>query len=372
MWQVGNGYILAIRSVDVRDRLEIISLTDGKVTTVDTPMDCVFKVAYNSKDQDIFIIESSFIRPFSLWHLCSAGLSSSLGHSTPLRPVPIKLYPESGVNATGVSQRQVFYSSLDGTKVPMFIVSKDLSPVTPDTPVLLYVYGGFGISLIPHFRPDLLLFMESFRGILAFANIRGGGEYGRSWHFAACKEKRQKALDDIHGALKYINYTLRVKNKPILMGESMGALNSMSAIIQQPSLVSAAILNAGPFDVLHKGKLGLGMRGLEDIGDENVPREFAAILLWSPLENVQQGQQYPPVLFTAGDQDDLVSHAHSCKMAVTLQHVQSDGHGNSAVHLRVSENIGHGGAVSAVKQAIISVERLLWLKTTLGLTFYDQ
>lgn len=179
-------------------------------------------------------------------------------------------------------------------------------------------------------------------------------------------------MDDIHGALRYLTDTLSLKRKPILMGESMGALNSMSAIVQHPDLVSAAILNAGAFDVLHRTKTGLGMRGKEDIGDEKVPAEFAVMLKWSPLENVRIGHKYPPALFTAGDQDDLVRYGNSCKMVATLQHAQGNLEGNSAIHLRICENLGHGGAVSAVAAARIGVERWLWLKTTLGLKFYDE
>lgn len=327
-------------------------------------------MGYDSVSRDIFIVESSFSRPFSLWHIAGNGLSISRADSVATRQV--KLYPELHTEAAGVGNRQVFYSSADGTKVPMFLVSDDLYPISADTPVLLYVYGGFGISVIPHFRPDFLVFIKAFRGVVAFANIRGGGEYGRSWYLAACKENRQRVLDDIHGALKYLIDTVGLKRKPVLMGESMGALNSMSAIVQQPDLVSAAILNAGPFDVLHRAKGGMGVRGLEDIGDENAPNEFRAIFNWSPLENVRVGNQYPPSLFTAGDQDDLVRYSNSCKMVATLQHVQRKLKGNSAIHLRIYENLGHGGAISAAKVASISVERWLWLKTTLGLNIYDE
>ncbi|KAK5991738.1 Prolyl oligopeptidase A-like protein [Cladobotryum mycophilum] len=366
---IGDDHILAIRSVDVRDRLQLLSLADGQLTTINSPIDTVFNVGYDSASQDIFLIESSFSRPFSLWYMGRRELGSLSTHSSPTQLV--KLYSESHTNTAGISNKQVFYTSADGTKIPMFLVSDDSHPITKDTPILLYVYGGFGISVIPHFRPDFLVFIKAFRGIVAFANIRGGGEYGRSWYLAACKERRQTLFDDIHGALTYLAGTLPTKRLPILMGESMGALNCMSAIIQRPNLVSAALLNSGPFDVLHRTNSGLGMRGVEDIGDEKVPGEFAAIFKWSPLENIRDGYQYPPTLFNAGDQDDLVTYTNSCKMAATLQHAQRMLVDTSAIHLRVSENLGHGGAISAVKQASISVERWLWLKITLALKIYE-
>jgi prolyl oligopeptidase len=347
----------------------LYSVIDGELTTVNNSIDAVFDVGYDAMNQDIFLIESSFSRPFSLWHIDGQDLGNPSTGFTETKLV--KFYPKFDSDTAGVLSKQVFYTSADGTKVPMFLLSDDWYGINPDTPVLLYVYGGFGISVIPHFRPDFLAFIKAFRGIVAFANIRGGGEYGRSWYHAACKGNRQRVFDDIHGALRYLIESIGSQRLPILMGESMGALNSISAIAQQPSLVSAALLNAGPFDVLRRVISGLGMRGREDIGDESIPSEFAEIYKWSPLENVREGQRYPPILFNAGDQDDLVTYTNSCKMVATLQHAQRHLEENSATHLRTTKNLGHGGAISAVMQARICVERWLWLKVTLGLQTYD-
>lgn len=326
---------------------------------------------YSAATKDIFLIASSFSQPFSLWHIDGKTLGSAHGNSD--QPQLVKVHPTTLASTTmgGVSSTQVFYTSADGTRVPMFLIANDSCPTTADTPILLYIYGGFGISVIPHFRPDFLVFIKAFRGIVAIANVRGGGEYGRSWYRAACGQHRQRVFDDIHGALQHLAHSFgTLTRRPILMGESMGALNAMSAILQQPGLVSAALLNAGPFDILRRQTSGMGLRGVEDIGDETDPVQFAHIHKWSPLENVGDGQRYPPALLTAGDRDDLVKCANSCKMVATLQHAQRLLEGNSAVHLRVIKNLGHGGAVSTEMQAVISVERWLWLAITLGLKVY--
>jgi prolyl oligopeptidase len=339
------------------------------LTTVNSPVYTFYDVSFNASSQDIFLLESSFCYPFSLWHINGSTIGSS---ETPCAVTRrLKLYPESTDEAAPVSTRQVFYTSTDGTEVPMFLTAEDCHPVTGQTPVLLYVYGGFGISVIPHFRPEFLAFIRAFRGVLAVANVRGGGEYGLSWYRAACKEKRQVLFDDIHCAIKSLKDTIG-SEKIILMGESMGGLNCMTATIQQPDLVSASILNAGLFDILRKRKLGLRGRGDQDVGDAEVPKELAAMLKWSPLENLQVGRRYPPMLMMAGDKDDLVTYSHSCKMAASLQHAGREVKGHKAVHLRVMKNLGHGGNISPVEIAKIGLERWLWVKKTLGLAIYPR
>lgn len=276
---------------------------------------------------------------------------------------PLKFF--LGAQVTSVSTTQVFYPSSDGTKVPMFLTSEVSHKVSPKSPVLLYVYGGHGISVIPHFRHDFLAFIRGFHGVLAIANIRGGGEYGRSWHQAACKEKRQLLFDDIHSAIKHLKSTFGSETI-ILSGESMGALNSASAMIQKPELLSAAMLNAGPIDIFRL----MMSRGKEDIGDPAIPTEFDSMLKWSPLANLKGGYKYPPVLIMAGDKDELVSYANSCKMAASLQHAERDIDGNP-VHLLITSNLGHGGNISIAQLMQLGLVRLLWLKKTLGLDMFS-
>ena len=151
----------------------------------------------------------------------------------------------------------------------MFLTSQKSQPITTTTPILLYIYGGFGISVIPHFRADFLTFLLSFQGILAIANVRGGGEYGHSWYVAARKEKRQRLFDDVISGVQYLRRELG-SEEIILMGESMGGLNAASVMVQQPDLLKGLILNVGALDILRRKRLGLPDRGSDDIGDSGV------------------------------------------------------------------------------------------------------
>lgn len=154
--------------------------------------------------------------------------------------------------------------------------------------------------------------------------------------------------------------------KVILMGESMGGLNCVTAMVQQPDLANAAILNAGALDVLHLRQSMQDDRGKSDIGDLENPVDFDHIYQWAPLENMRE-VAYPPVLMTAGAQDDVVTHANSEKMTAALQHAAKHLSEKPPIHLRVTANLGHGGNISALEKAQIYIERWLWVQKALGL-----
>ncbi|KAK4498079.1 hypothetical protein PRZ48_010735 [Zasmidium cellare] len=313
-----DGTILAVRSIDVEDELQAFDTNGQRSGTVETPAKTIVDISHDTDGKTVFIMESSFCYAPRLW---SARRPASETKSSG-KPVSVFAKPTAASASSTISSKRFFYKSSDGTRVPLFITSDETVEITAKTPVLLYIYGGFGISLIPHFRPEFLAFIRGFRGILATANIRGGSEYGRAWYEAACKEKRQTLFDDIIGAARHIHsdVTKSTETPVILMGESMGALNSCSVMVQQPDLLSGIILNAGAFDILHRREMGIRGRGAEDIGDPYDPVQFDFIRRWEPVHNLKNGQRYPPVLLTAGNQDDLVSMAHSLKMTAALQY----------------------------------------------------
>ena len=250
----------------------------------------------------------------------------------------------------------------------MFLTHSTSQPITASTPILLYIYGGFGISLIPHFRPDFLAFMLSFRGVLAIANIRGGGENGAAWHAAATKLKRQTLLNDVIAGVQYIKSSVGTENV-VLMGESMGGLNVCSVMVQQPDLVKGVISNVGALDILRRKRLGLRDRGGDDIGDADVPEEFDAMRKWAPLDNVVKGVRYPAVLLSTGLQDDIVPALHSVKMAAALQWacggVEEEEKKDISL-IVVREGSGHGVNNSADVKAKASLMRWGWLRRALG------
>jgi prolyl oligopeptidase len=348
--------------VDVRDQLQIHSTVDEHhITTLNTKLATVYDAASSLDTNDLFLLEFSFCYPPTLWHVDTSEIVESANEQIQR----LQLFSDSMNHQTPLITQQVFYSSTDGTKIPMFITSEEGRSIGPDTPVLLYVYGGFGISVVPHFRPDILPFIRAFHGIFAVANIRGGGEYGLGWYTAACKQNRQRLFDDIKTGVRHLKESLG-SSKVILMGESIGGLNCATAIVQDPSLVNAAILNAGAFDVLRLRKSMVDDRGKGDVGDPDIPAEFDFIYQWAPLEHMEEAI-YPAVLMVTGDKDDVVTFANSGKMAATLQHSTGGLPEAKSVHLRTYSNLGHGGNMSMLEKAKMWVERWLWIHKTLGL-----
>jgi prolyl oligopeptidase len=364
--QLSNGNIAVVHSINVHDEISIYSARGEFLSSISTSVLTVLAIEplfTSGATNDLFILESVFYSPPTL-HITTA--------SNTTRELPLF---GSKAGPSDFTTRQVFYPSLDKVEIPMFITHQTSKPITSKTPVLLYVYGGFGISLIPHFRPDFLAFMTSFRGVLACANIRGGGEKGHAWYTAAQKSNRQVLFNDIIYAVQYIKTNLGTDNV-ILMGESMGGLNVCSTMVQQPNLFKGVIANVGVLDVLRRKRLGLRDRGAADIGDVDIPEEFDDLLKWAPLENVKRGVRYPPVMLTTGAQDDLVPALHSVKMAATLQWAAEGVAGEEErgdVSLIVaSEGSGHGFNNSAQVKTEASVARWGWVKRAVGLeTIFD-
>jgi prolyl oligopeptidase len=344
--------------VDVHDEIYIVSSSGAKLFRLDSPILTVLGIETTSDPDRIFILESTFHSTPALW------IASNTPVSNTTSPIQLPLFSKS---KSPFKTRQVFYPSTDKTMIPMFLTSSSIHQQTTQTPALLYVYGAFGISVIPHFRPDFLAFLSSFRGILAIANIRGGGEKGINWQRAARKGKRQTLFDDISSAVRYLKEDMGIRNV-VLMGESMGALNVTSVMVQQPSLVQAVICSVGPFDILRRQRLSGQDRGEDEVGSPDVAEDFDSMIKWSPLENLQKGENYPPMLLMAGAEDDIVSPFHSAKMAAVMQWATAGGD----VSLRVVEGAGHGGNNSQLVKAKMTIERWAWLSKVLGWEFFTQ
>jgi prolyl oligopeptidase len=165
-------------------------------------------------------------------------------------------------------------------KIPTFITSG--GTITPQTPVLLDIYDGLGVSVIPHFRADFVKYLQAFSGVPAIPNIRGGGEYGEKWYAAACKTLRQNLFDDVISAVNYVRSEFKTASSA-LMRESMGGLNASSVIIQQPSLLQGVFLNVAVIDILRRVRLSREGRGTDDESDPEIPAEFDFIASYAPL-----------------------------------------------------------------------------------------
>jgi prolyl oligopeptidase len=273
--------------------------------------------------------------------------------------------PKLKFDPTLYETKQVFYTSKDGTRVPMFLTYKKGLKLDGTNPTLLYAYGGFNISLMPEFAASHVLWME-MGGVYAQPSLRGGGEYGEAWHEAGTKLKKQNVFDDFIAAAEWLianKYTSTPKLA--ISGGSNGGLLVGACEIQRPDLFGAALAAVGVMDMLRFDKFTIGWAWKSDYGapSENAA-EFAAIYKYSPLQNVKTGVAYPPTLITTADHDDRVFPAHSFKFAAAMQAAQA---GSNPVLIRIETRAGHGGGMPLSKRVELAVDQYSFLVNELGM-----
>ena len=287
-------------------------------------------------DKFVFYTFTSFTSPPTIYKYDIASGKSSM-FRTPEIP---------GFNANDYETRQVFYTSKDGTRVPMFLVYKKGLKLDGNNPTLLYGYGGFNVNNSPGFSSLRTALLE--QGVIyASANLRGGGEYGEKWHEAGTKLKKQNVFDDFIAAAEYLianKYTS--SQKLAIQGGSNGGLLVGAVMNQRPDLFKVAIPQVGVMDMLRFHKFTIGWNWIADYGSSDNAEEFKAIYAYSPLHNIKP-MSYPATLITTADHDDRVVPAHSFKYASTLQAAQS---GDAPVLIRIDTKSGHGA--SNTKKAI--------------------
>jgi len=235
---------------------------------------------------------------------------------------------------------QVFYTSKDGTRVPMFITRRKDAPRDGNRPVMLYGYGGFNVTLSPTFSPAIQSWLE-MGGVYAVANLRGGGEYGEEWHQAGTRLKKQNVFDDFIAAGEYLVREKYTNSKRLaILGRSNGGLLVGAALTQRPDLFGAALPGVGVMDMLRYHTASANARQWSsDFGISDDAKEFQALRAYSPVHNVKAGTCYPPTLVTTADRDDRVVPWHSYKFAAELQRAQSC---PNPVLIRVETRAGHG------------------------------
>ncbi len=261
--------------------------------------------------------------------------------------------------------RQVFYQSKDGTKIPMFLFYKKGLVLNGKNPTLLYGYGGFAVNISPTFNPQRLALIE--KGfVYAQANLRGGLEYGETWHEAGTKLKKQNVFDDFIAAAEWLianKYTS--SDKLAIHGASNGGLLVGAVINQRPELFRAAIPAVGVMDMLRFHKFTAGAGWIGDYGSSDNPEEFRYLLGYSPVHNIKQGQKYPAVMVTTADHDDRVVPAHSFKYAATMQEKAST---ERPVIIRIETKSGHG-ASSLGKAIELNRDMFTFLFHELGVNY---
>ena len=255
--------------------------------------------------------------------------------------------PEIDFSPDDYESNQVFYASEDGTKIPMIITHKKGLELNGKNPTILYAYGGFNVSITPSFSIIDAIWMEQ-GGIFAVPNIRGGGEYGKKWHEAGIKTKKQNVFDDFIAAAEYlIDAKYTSSDYLAIQGGSNGGLLVGATMTQRPNLMKVALPAVGVMDMLRYHTFTAGAGWAYDYGTSEESEEmFEYLKGYSPVHNVEKGVTYPATLVTTGDHDDRVVPAHSFKFAAELQEKQS---GQNPTLIRVETNAGHGAGTPVSK-----------------------
>lgn len=302
-------------------------------------------------DDETFFQFSNFTTPGTIYRLDMKTRQTSLYKAPKLTFDPAQFVT-----------KQVFYTSKDGTRVPMFITSKKGVKLDGNNPTLLYAYGGFNISLQPEFHAAHLLWLE-MGGVYAQPSLRGGGEYGESWHHAGTRHQKQNVFDDFYAAAEWLianKYTSTPRLA--IQGASNGGLLMGASETQRPELFGAVLAGVGVMDMLRFDKFTIGWAWKDDYGAPSESAEdFQAIYKYSPLHNVRQGVAYPPTLITTADHDDRVFPAHSFKYAATMQQAIRENPAAGPVLIRIETRAGHGGGMPLSKRVDLDVDQYLFL-----------
>ena len=291
---------------------------------------------------------------YSFTNYITPGSTFSFDATTGLSAVYQR--PKVDFNSEEYESKQVFFTSKDGTKIPMIITHKKGLKLDGTNPTMLYGYGGFNISLTPSFSIANAVWMEN-GGVYAVPNLRGGGEYGKKWHDAGTKMQKQNVFDDFIAAAEYLiaeKYTS--PNYLAIRGGSNGGLLVGAVMTQRPELIKVALPAVGVLDMLRYHTFTAGAGWAYDYGTAQDSKEmFNYLKAYSPVHNIQKGIQYPATMVTTGDHDDRVVPAHSFKFAAELQEKQT---GSNPVLIRIDINAGHGAgkSVAATIQENVDIQ----------------
>jgi prolyl oligopeptidase len=333
----GGGYFFANYMVDAVSKVLQYDYSGELVRDIKLPgLGSTGGFGAKKEDKELYYSFTNYITPGSIYKY-----DIEKGTSELFRKPNIDFNPED------YESKQVFYSSKDGTKVPMIITHKKGLDLNGKNPTILYGYGGFNISLTPSFSIANAVWMEQ-GGIYAVANLRGGGEYGKAWHNAGIKLKKQNVFDDFISAGEYlINNKYTSSDYLAIRGGSNGGLLVGATMTQRPDLAKVALPAVGVLDMLRYHTFTAGAGWAYDYGTAEDDKEmFDYLKAYSPVHNVKEGVAYPATLVTTGDHDDRVVPAHSFKFTAELQSKQN---GNNPTLIRIETDAGHGAGTPVSK-----------------------
>jgi prolyl oligopeptidase len=352
---VAGGKIIATYMKDVASKAYVHNLEGSLENEIDLPgLGSATGFGGNMDDKFIFYTYSSFMYPSSIFRYDIAARKSSLFRAPEI----------PGLDTNQYETKQVFYTSKDGAKVPMFLTHRKGLVLDGNNPTLMYGYGGFNIATTPGFNSLRIALLEN-GFVYASVNMRGGSEYGEEWHDAGTKTKKQNVFDDFIAAAEWLianKYTSPAKLA--IQGGSNGGLLVGAVMNQRPELFRVAIPQVGVMDMLRFHKFTIGWNWIADYGSSDNPEEFKALFAYSPLHNIKQGQKYPATLITTADHDDRVVPAHSFKYAATLQEKASK---ENPVLIRIETKSGHG-ASNVTKQIETTADIYAFIMHSMGMT----
>lgn len=333
----GGGYFFANYMVDAVSKVKQYDYDGNLVRDIELPgIGTVSGFDAKKEEKELYYSFTNYITPGNIYkYEIEEGISE------------LFIKPEIDFNPEDYESHQIFYSSKDGTKIPMIITHKKGLEMNGKNPTMLYGYGGFNISLTPGFSIANAVWMEQ-GGIYAVPNLRGGGEYGKKWHIAGTKMNKQNVFDDFIAAADYLiqnNYTS--PDYLAIRGGSNGGLLVGATMTQRPDLMKVALPAVGVLDMLRYHTFTAGAGWAYDYGTANDSKAmFEYLKGYSPLHNVRDGVEYPATLITTGDHDDRVVPAHSFKFAAELQSKQT---GSNPVLIRIEIDAGHGAGTPVSK-----------------------
>lgn len=346
------GAFVVHRLRDAASALQIHDL-DGRLRQeVELPpATSVTELQASSRSPLVTLTMSSFTDPGSVWLLDTTDGGLRKLHDFAAEPPP-----ELAID-------RVHTTSADGTPVPMWLIHRPEVTATGDVPTLLWGYGGFDIPVTPSWRPEWAAWVDS-GGLLAVANLRGGGEFGKEWYDAGRRARKQNVFDDALECARWLAGSGWTRAERIAInGGSNGGLLTGACLTQAPELFGAAVPQVGVLDMLRFHKFTIGWAWASDYGNPDEPEGFQWVRAYSPLHNVRPGTMYPPTLITTGDHDDRVMPAHSYKFAAALQAAQA---GDGPILLRIDVSAGHGGGKPRSKLIEERADVLAFLWATIG------
>ena len=353
----GGGHLFAQYTKDAVSSIEEYSLDGKKLHTIALPgLGTASGFSNKREDKEVYYSYTSYVYPATIFKY-----DLVTGKSIIYKKSLVKFDP------TLFESKQVFYTSKDGTKIPMIITYKKGMALSGNKPVMLYAYGGFNISLTPGFSVSNLVFMEN-GGVYAVANLRGGGEYGDAWHNAGTKLQKQNVFDDFIAAAEYLikeKYTS--KDYLAISGGSNGGLLVGAVMAQRPELFRVTFPAVGVMDMLRYHKFTAGAGWAYDYGTADDNKEmFDYLYKYSPVHSLKKGACYPATMVTTADHDDRVVPAHSFKFAAALQASQLC---NNPVLISIATKAGHGAGKPTSKIIEEQADKWSFMLYNMGLSY---